>query len=224
MCSNFQAITRQQAGWVVEHFQCELPLGEWDSEVYPLKAAPFIWLDEGKPRCELAQFGLTPFWAANKPRFGTRTYNARSDDGIANKPSFRNAWKRCQFGLAVMQSFYEPYYGESGKAVRWRIMRSDGQPMAVASIWERFVDHGTGELKFSFSMLTINAAGHPVMQRFHAPEDEKRSIVVLHQDAEYYIWLNADQVKAHSLLNLAPDHFLSCEAAPRIAPKSKILE
>ena len=219
MCSNFQSITREHTGWVSEHFQCELPFVDWQSDIYPLRHAPFIWLDEGKSRCDLAQFGLEPAWAANKPRFGTRTYNARSDDGIATKPSFRNAWKRCQFGLAVMQSFYEPQW-QDGKATRWRIKRSDGQPIAVASIWERYVDPGTGELKMSFSILTINAAGHPVMQRFHAPEDEKRSIVALHQDADYHAWLNANQDTARSLLNLAPDHFLECEPAPRTSPKS----
>ncbi len=184
-----------------------------------MKPAPFIWLDDGKPRCDLANFGLIPFWAANKPRFGTRTYNARSDDGIATKPSFQNAWKRCQFGLAVMQSFYEPLWHE-GKATRWRIKRSDGQPIAVASIWERYVDHGTGELKMSFSMLTINATDHPVMQRFHAAEDEKRSIVVLQHNDAYHAWLNADQEKARGFLRLVPDHFLVCEAAPRVSPKS----
>lgn len=219
MCSNFQAITREHTDWISEHFQCELPFGDWESEVYPMKPAPFIWLDDGKPRCDLANFGLITFWAANKPRFGTRTYNARSDDGIATKPSFQNAWKRCQFGLAVMQSFYEPLWHE-GKATRWRIKRSDGQPIAVASFWERYVDHGTGELKMSFSMLTINATDHPVMQRFHAAEDEKRSIVVLQHNDAYHAWLNADQEKARGFLRLVPDHFLVCEAAPRVSPKS----
>jgi putative SOS response-associated peptidase YedK len=53
------------------------------------------------------------------------------------------------------------------------------------------------------------------MQRFHAPEDEKRSIVVL-QDTDYLDWLNGDQYKVLHLLGLAPDGFLSFEAAPRL--------
>ena len=213
MCSNFQAISKKHADWVIKHFQCELPFEDWRSEVYPSYASPFVWLDNGQPKCELASFGLVPAWAADKPKFGLKTYNSRSETSDT-KPSYRNAWKRRQFGLALMESFYEPYYGDSEKSVRWRIKRTDGQPIAVASIWERFVDHSTGEIRFSFSMLTVNATGHPVMQRFHHPDDEKRSIVVL-QDATYHDWLNADQDKAHSLLSLAPDHFLSCEAAPR---------
>ncbi len=212
MCSNFEAINPEQAAWVKQHFQCELPAEIWREDIYPTYAAPFIWLHEGQLRCDLAQFGLVPHWAENKKKFGLKTYNARSET-VADKPSYRNAWKHRQFGLAVMQSFYEPNY-ISGKAVRWRIKRSDKTPLAVASIWERFVDTSTGEILFSFSMLTINATAHPVMRQFHGPEDEKRSIVVL-QDDDYSSWLHAEIHQAKALLNLAPSNFLDSEPAPR---------
>lgn len=214
MCSNFQAVTKKHGGWVKTHFQCELPLTEWREEIYPTYLSPFIRVVEGQPRCELAQFGLVPAWAADKPKFGLRTYNSRSETS-ETKPSYRNAWKHCQFGLAIMQSFYEPNYENGGgKSVRWRIKRADGLPIAVASIWERFIEYATGEIMFSFSMLTVNATGHPVMQHFHKPGDEKRSIVVL-QDNEYGQWLNASHEKARGLLGLASDNFLESEAAPR---------
>ena len=98
----------------------------------------FIYLDEGKPRCELAQFGLVPHWAADKIKFGLHTYNARSET-VHEKPSFRNAWKERRFGLVLVNSFYEPNW-ETGKAIRWRIKRADNQPVAIASIWERIID------------------------------------------------------------------------------------
>ena len=34
----------------------------------------------------------------------------------------------------------------------------------------------------SFTMLTINAASHPLMQNFHKPADEKRMVVILPPD------------------------------------------
>lgn len=212
MCSNFQSLAPLHNDWVKSHFQCELPSIEWREEVYPNYLSPIIWLDENKPHCELAHFGLVPAWAADKPKFGLKTYNARSET-IAEKPSYRNAWKKGQFGLAIMQGFYEPNY-ESGKAVRWRIKRADSSPLAVASIWERFINRNTGEIHFSFSMVTINATHHPVMKHFHRSEDEKRSIVVL-QDNQYLPWLKADHEEARELLSLAPDHFLDSEMAPR---------
>ena len=129
------------------------------------------------------------------------------------KPSYQHAWKERQFGLALMESFYEPNW-ETGKAVRWRIKRADTQPIAVPSIWERFIDRETGEVIFSFSMLTVNADGHSIMRHFHRPDDEKRSIIVL-DNADYLPWLKASHEQARSLLKVAPDNFLMSEAAPR---------
>ena len=212
MCSNFQPVKKTNSTWVKQHFDCDLPNAEWREETYPTYPAPFIYLDEGKPRCELAQFGLVPHWATDKKKFGLKTYNARSET-VQEKPSYRAAWKERRFGLVIMESFYEPSW-ETGKAVRWRIRRSDSQPVAAASIWERIIDKESGEVIFSFSMLTINATGHEVMKNFHKPEDEKRSIVVL-KDTEYEHWLHASHDQARKLLNLAAPGFLESEAAHR---------
>ena len=78
MCSNFQPIKRDRQEWVKQHFACDLPAVDWRPEAYPTYPAPFIYLDEGKTRCELAQFGLVPHWAPDKKKYGLRTYNARS--------------------------------------------------------------------------------------------------------------------------------------------------
>ena len=45
---------------------------------------PFIWREDNQVRCELAHFGLVPAWANDKPRFGTKAYNARSET-VADK-------------------------------------------------------------------------------------------------------------------------------------------
>lgn len=212
MCSNFQPIKNHHANWVKDHFNCDLPNSKWRAETYPTYPAPFIYLDNGKPRCELAQFGLVPHWATDKIKFGLKTYNARSET-VHEKPSYRSAWKERRFGLVLAESFYEPNW-ETGKAIRWRIQRADSEPAAIASIWERFIDKETGEIIFSFSMLTINATGHDVMKHFHKPEDDKRSVVVLN-DNQYLPWLQANTEEARSMLNLAPNGFLVSEAAPR---------
>lgn len=212
MCSNFQPIKYHRANWVKDHFDCDIPAESWREQAYPTYPAPFIYLKDGKPHCELAQFGMVPIWAPDKKKYGLRTYNARSET-VHEKPTFRNAWKERRFGLILMESFYEPNW-ETGKAVRWGIERSDGQPCAAASIWERIVDKDTGEVIMSFSMLTINADGHEVMRHFHKPGDEKRSIVVL-QNNDLMGWLHADQNGAMDLLRLAPNAFLTSQPFPR---------
>jgi putative SOS response-associated peptidase YedK len=212
MCSNFQPIKNHHTDWVKQHFNCDLPNSDWRAEAYPTYPAPFIYLDNGQPRCELAQFGLVPHWATDKKKFGLKTYNARSET-VHEKPSYRNAWKERRFGLVLAESFYEPNW-ETGKAVRWRIKRIDSEPAAIASIWERFIDKETGQIIFSFSMLTINATEHEVMKHFHKPEDEKRSVVVLN-DNQYLPWLHVNHDEARSMLNLSPAGFLISEPAAK---------
>ena len=212
MFSNFRPIKKEHANWLNEHFGCDFPEASWREDVYPTYPAPFIYLEEGKPKCELAQFGLVPHWANDIKKFGLKTYNARSET-VQEKPSFRSAWRERRYGLAIMESFYEPNW-ETGKAVRWRIKRADSEPIAVASIWERFVDIETCEIIFSFSMLTINADNHATMKHFHKPKEEKRSIVVL-DESNYMPWLKANHTEAKRMLNLAPDDFLFSEPAPR---------
>ena len=210
MCSNFTPIKPTRANWVKDNFNTDLPDSPWRAEAYPIYPAPFIYLQDGQPKCELAEFGLRPFWAKDK-RCGTKTYNASSETE-AEKPSYKNSWSKKQFGLAIMDNFYEPNW-ETGKAVRWRIERADSHPIAVASIWERWIDKETGEIMFSFSMLTVNADGHPVMKHFHKPNNEKRSIVVLN-DSDYFNWLSADHALAKDLLKVAPNGFLTSAPAP----------
>ena len=90
-----------------------------------------------------------------------------------------------------------------GKAVRWSIHRQDNEPFTVAAIWDSWTDRITGEIVDSFSMLTINADGHPVMGRFHRPGDQRRSLVVVPPHA-WHNWLNATTGTACDLLTEMP--------------------
>jgi putative SOS response-associated peptidase YedK len=58
-------------------------------------------------------------------------------------------------------------------------------------------------------MLTINADGHPLMQRFHKPDDEKRMLVILRPD-QYDDWL-------HCPVEDAPDFFTRYTAESLVA-------
>ena len=71
--------------------------------------------------------------------------------------------------------------------MRWRITHASSEPIRIAGIYRKWRSPG-GEDKFSFAMLTINANGHPVMQRFHKPHDEKRMVVMLDR-AQEIDWL-----------------------------------
>lgn len=155
-------------------------------ECYPGSIGPF--LASVKPDAWLpGTFGLLPHWADSK--LAKMTYNARSET-VGEKPSFRNAWRNRQLCVIPVQAFYEPNY-ETGKAVRWRIEREDGKPFGLAGLWESRAGQD-GKPTWSYTMLTINADEHPLMHRFHKPGEEKRSVVVLEDDA-WQDWLNADR-------------------------------
>lgn len=205
MCSNYRPTARDR----LQRINGRAPAFDYPEEDFPGLLGPFLsnaFPDKWLP----GTFGLVPHWA--DPKLARHTYNARSET-VAEKPSFRSAWRARQLAVIPMDCFYEPNY-ETGRAVRWRIARADGQPFGVAGLWERRV-HDDGPTHWSFTMLTINADAHPLMRRFHKPGDEKRSVVVLDDDA-WGDWLNSrTEADVRALLRPFDPDLLIAEAAPR---------
>ena len=107
---------------------------------------------------------------------------------MAEKPSFRDAWRRGRRCVIPAEAIYEPNW-ETGKAVRWRISHRDGLPMGIAGLWGSW-RAPDGRDVLSFTMLTINADEHALMKRFHKVGDEKRMVVILNE-ADYDAWLGS---------------------------------
>lgn len=194
--------------WVKSHFGLDLPMTS-AHDVFPTYPGPIIIKSHNTDRVAigLARFGLLPSWAKEET-FGRKTYNARVET-VAEKPSYKHAWVKRHYALALADTFYEPCY-ESGKAVRTAIQQANQEPMAIASIWDTWTEPDTGELIVSFSMLTINASNHPIMRRMHKPEDEKRTVVPLRPEL-FQSWLNATPDEARAILqfNSMPDLVLA---------------
>ena len=165
--------------------------------------APRMWVP--------AAFGLVPRWAKDT-KIVRSTYNARAET-VGDKPSFRHAWRRGQLCIIPAEVLFEPCY-ESGKSVRWAIRRADGKPMGIAGLWERTLTDA-GQPAWSMTMLTINADGHPLMQRFHKPGDEKRSEVILPDNAWGH-WLRVkSETAVRALLQPFDPAAFEAEPAPR---------
>jgi putative SOS response-associated peptidase YedK len=194
-----QYLTTINADWVKTHFGLDLPASV-AHDVFPTYPGTIILKSHNTERTAIgpARFGLIPFWAKDED-FGRKTYNTRSET-VNEKPSYKHAWSKRHYALALAEAFYEPCY-ESGKAVRTKIQQVNCEPMAIASIWDTWTEPETGELIVSFSMLTIEASKHPVMNRCHKSEDEKRTVVPLRADL-FNDWLNATPEAAQAILNL----------------------
>jgi putative SOS response-associated peptidase YedK len=210
VCTNFTPTKHSQ--WVKEKLGVDLPL-DYPDESYPGFAAPVVVKSHQTDRVAfgLARFGLIPSWAKDD-KISRHTYNARSET-VAEKPSYRTAWRQRQFGLVLCDNFYEPNY-ESGRAVRWKIERADHEPFGIACLWDRWKEPESGQLVVSFSMLTVNADEHPVMNRFHKPGDEKRTPVIISPEL-HQRWLSATVQEAQALMTWAHMPTLTACAAPR---------
>jgi putative SOS response-associated peptidase YedK len=144
-------------------------------------------------------FGLIPGWSKDS-KIGRPTYNARSETA-AQKPSFRNAWKRAQHCIIPAAAIYEPDR-RTGKAIPTRIARTDGELLGIAGLWERW-QSPEGEEVHSFSMLTINADDHAFMRNYHKSENEKR-MVVIPPAGLYGDWLDASASESMEFMQQYP--------------------
>lgn len=208
MCANYRPTSRDLL-W--QRFAVSPPSEDYQLEVWPGYAAPIIRAEAGGEReCVLARFGMIPPWARDAA-IARKTYNARSET-VAERPSFKHAWRRGQFCLVPMEAFYEPCW-ESGKAVRWRIRLANYEPFAVAALWERWRNPVSGEAELSFTMLTLNADAHPLMRRFHRPAAEKRMVAVVPPEA-YDDWLHATAQFGRTFIEPYPAEAMAAQPDP----------
>jgi putative SOS response-associated peptidase YedK len=211
MCANYTPVTDLERMKLFFAVVRDDPI---PPETWPGYAAPFVRqrrdADGHAREAAVGLFGLVPHWSKDLA-IGRRTYNARSETA-AEKPSFRDAWRFGRRCIVPAESIFEPNW-EGGRAVRWRIRRRDGAPMGIAGLWGAWRGPDGREL-LSFTMLTVNADGHSLMQRFHKPEDEKRMVVVL-DEADHDRWLDAPRDRMPDFLQRYPAEALEAEPAPR---------
>jgi putative SOS response-associated peptidase YedK len=207
MCTNYAAARR---GLIFKHYGVEPPDSPWRDEVYKDYPAPIIRRVDGAERADVATFGIVPRKHIPEGVKPFDTMNGRSET-VGEKRSFSSAWKKQQLCLVLCDWFYEPNY-EAGKPVRWRIGLASGEPFAIAGLWREWKD--PDGLAYSFTMLTLNADEHPLLNRFHAPGKEKRGVVMLPRDG-YGDWLACKSTdEARSFLSLMPANKMHAEASP----------
>jgi putative SOS response-associated peptidase YedK len=111
------------------------------------------------------KWGLIPYWSksmADAKKAWNQTLNARGET-IFEKPAFRNSAKkkRC---LIYLDAFYEHHHAH-GRTYPFRISMKDGTPMAIAGLWESWIDKQTGEVYNTCSIVTTK--GNALMSKIH---------------------------------------------------------
>ena len=117
---------------------------------------------EGKRVLHLLRWGLVPHWAKD-PSIGAKLNNARGES-VAEKPSFRDAFKRRRC-LVPANGFYE--WKSEGKLKQpYYISPKDGEPMAMGGLWESWKTPD-GSILRTVCIVTVgpNAVMAPIHDR-----------------------------------------------------------
>jgi putative SOS response-associated peptidase YedK len=115
------------------------------------------------PTLEWFRWGLIPSWAKDA-KIGYRALNARSETA-RSKPMFRSAFKQRRL-LIPMDGFYEWTRVGTTKKQPWHIGLPNGEPFAVAGLWETWTAPD-GEVVKSITLMTTapNAILAPIHSR-----------------------------------------------------------
>lgn len=147
------------------------------------------------------------------------TNNARAET-VATLPTYRDAWRAGRRCLVPALWYQEPNW-ETGKNIWWQLTRRDGMPWMLAGLWNEWVDPETGEVVPSFTMITVNCDGHPLLSRLHRPDprlpddkQDKRAVVHV-GPGNWDQWLEGTGDDARNLLVPAPMSMFDLTVAQR---------
>jgi putative SOS response-associated peptidase YedK len=156
----------------------------------------------GARHLDVLRWGLVPRWAKDSTG-AARLMNARAD-GVATKPSFRDAFRRRRC-LIAMDGFYE--WRAEGKARQpYAVARRDGAAMACAGLWEGWKQPDGTWLR-TYSIITTAAAGRQALVHDRMP--------VILERADWEEWLVSESEEALlALLRPAEDSRLAFWPVP----------
>lgn len=145
--------------------------------ISPTQSAYVISNDQPKAIQKMS-WGLIPYWSKDK-KTGANLINARRE-GIASRPSFRMPIRkrRC---LVLADGFYE-WRKEGRKRVPYRITMENNSLMAMAGIWDKWEETSSGEIIYSFAIIT--SPPNAEMQNIH-----DRMPVILPSEEMQQDWL-----------------------------------
>jgi len=146
----------------------------------------------GENKVEFFQWGLIPSWAKD-PAIGNRMINARAET-LAEKPAFRNAYKRRRC-LILADGFYEwRQEPESKLKTPMYIQLQSGEPFAFAGLWESWCPKEEDTSILSCTIITTEP--NSLIENIH-----RRMPVILSHDA-YEQWLDVNEQPPDALSEL----------------------
>jgi putative SOS response-associated peptidase YedK len=189
MCGRFAFYSPHEA--VARFFGvADAPEVEPRYNIAPTQFVAAVRVTGGPREVAMLYWGLVPSWAKDKS-IGVRMINARSET-LAEKPSFRSAFKRRRC-LVLADGYFE--WQRSGAIKQpYFISFAAGEPFAMAGLWERWRDPGSGEPLESCCIVTTSPA--PAVAHVH----DRMPVIV--PPARYAEWLDPGNAATARLAGL----------------------
>jgi putative SOS response-associated peptidase YedK len=184
LCGRY--VRRSDKQRIAEHFAVHGPSlpdfgPSWN--VAPQTFQPVIRLnrDTGEREIGMMRWGLVPYWSKDE-KIGVRTINAKAET-ITTAPAFREAMKyrRC---LVPADAFYEWQKLDARNRQPFAIAMRDGQPYALAGLWEKWKDRKTRTELLTFCVITTDP--NEIVEPLH----DRMPVIIPAKD--YDRWLRAD--------------------------------
>jgi len=144
------------------------------------------------------RWGLVPFWAKDE-KIGYKMINARVET-LNEKPSFRQALQRRRC-LVPFDGFYE-WKKTDGTKQPFFIHRKDSGLFAMAGLWEKWKDPGSGTPLFTFTLITLDAS--PLIGKLH----DRMPAMLLPEEEELWLDREMPPEEALKLIRPYPDELL----------------
>jgi putative SOS response-associated peptidase YedK len=162
----------------------------------PTTALPVVRQGKEGRALALMQWGLIPWFSKDgKPSYSTT--NARAE-GVQTAASYREPFKarRC----IVPASGYFEWTGSKNDRQPHYFTRADGQPIALAGLWDRWRSADKSETKETFTIVTTEPSKFAA--QFH-----NRMPLILEPDT-WDAWLKGDPDAAAALMKPANEDVL----------------
>lgn len=158
--------------------------------VAPTLPIPAIREQKGKRSLNNLRWGLIPHWARDRQSKAS-AFNARVET-LTQKPFFRDSIKskRC---IIPVSGFYE-WQKQGSKKQPYYIYNANQKPLALAGLWDAWVDKETQETLESCTIITIPAT-------YQMAEIHERMPAVLEAES-FDTWLDPEFMNTHFLLEL----------------------
>jgi putative SOS response-associated peptidase YedK len=193
---------------IVRIFEIDMTeLDDWSPKynIAPTHLVPVLTGPRGHRSARYMSWGFVP-WFEKSPKPRSRPINAKAE-GVVTSGMFKGAFARHRC-IVPASGFYEWTTEPDGKQP-WLFTRTDGLPLALAGIWDRWRPEG-GPALDTFCVLTTAANADTSMVHDRMP-------VVLPDRAAMDLWTDADadEVLLARLLAPLPDGSLKRVAINR---------